>query len=118
MAPIRLKTVMANRLLVLGVFTAGTGLLFGSPVLGQVSPEEHEKRHGPGAPAKPGPGPGMAGHEGHGHGGKAAAKELFPSLMDLPDLSPKRRAEVERQAHERMKAGAALMSRGLGRLSQ
>lgn len=44
-------------------------------------------------------------------------KEFYPSLMDLPDLSPEKRAEVERLAHERMKAGAALMSRGLERMA-
>jgi ferredoxin-NADP reductase len=44
-------------------------------------------------------------------------KELYPSLMNLPDLSPEKREEVQRQAHERMKAGAALMGQGLERLS-
>src|SRR5262249_30055624 len=43
--------------------------------------------------------------------------ELYPSLMSLPDLSPEKRDEVQRQAHERMKAGTALMSQGLERLS-
>jgi ferredoxin-NADP reductase len=37
--------------------------------------------------------------------------------MDLPELSPAKRDEVQRQAHERMKAGTALMSQGLERLA-
>jgi ferredoxin-NADP reductase len=37
--------------------------------------------------------------------------------MSLPESTPEKRAEVERQAHERMQAGAALMSQGLDRLS-
>jgi ferredoxin-NADP reductase len=51
-----------------------------------------------------------------GMGGKPP-KELYPSLMDLPELSPEKRDEVQRQAHERMKAGTALMSQGLERLA-
>src|SRR5262249_10174803 len=35
-----------------------------------------------------------------------------------PELSPEKRAEVQRQAHERMKAGVGLMSRGLDGLSK
>jgi ferredoxin-NADP reductase len=44
-------------------------------------------------------------------------RELYPSLMSLPELSPEKRDEVQRQADERMKAGTALMSQGLERLS-
>jgi ferredoxin-NADP reductase len=43
--------------------------------------------------------------------------ELYPSLMSLSELSPEKRDEVQRQAHERMKAAAALMSQGLERIS-
>src|SRR5262249_12673006 len=131
MAPIRLKTMMANRLLVLGVFAACTGLLFSSPVLGQVSPEEHQKHH-PGARPGDTGGParaagvvgGMAGMGpmgamcGLAGMGATPPRELYPSLMNLPELSPEKRAEVQRQAHERMKAGVGLMSRGLDGLSK
>jgi ferredoxin-NADP reductase len=41
---------------------------------------------------------------------------LFPSLMELPDLPPERQDALQRQAHERMKAGAAVLSDGLDRL--
>src|SRR5262249_39044854 len=44
-------------------------------------------------------------------------RELYPSLMSLPELSREKRDEVQRQAHERMKAGTALMSHGLERVS-
>jgi hypothetical protein len=62
---------------------------------------------------------GMGGMEGM-HGGTSAAqpKESYPSLMSLPELTPEKRAEVERQADERMQAGTALMSQGLDRLSE
>ncbi|OJW14355.1 MAG: hypothetical protein BGO49_19110 [Planctomycetales bacterium 71-10] len=43
---------------------------------------------------------------------------LFPSLMELPSVSPERRDVLQRQAHERMKAGAAVLSDGLDRLSR
>jgi ferredoxin-NADP reductase len=44
-------------------------------------------------------------------------KELYPSLMNLPELTPEKRDEVQRQAHERMQAGTALMAQGLERLA-
>jgi glycine betaine catabolism B len=98
-----------RRLLHVALVAVGVGLGFGLPARGQVSPREHEQHHGGSAAGKAG---------GHEHGKSAPPKELFPSLMDLPGLSPERRAEVERQAHERMKEGAALMGRGLERLSR
>jgi hypothetical protein len=45
-------------------------------------------------------------------------KELYPSLMALPDeVTPEERATIEQLAQERMKAGTALMSTGLEKLS-
>ena len=45
-------------------------------------------------------------------------KEIYPSLMALPDeVTPEERATIEQLAQERMKAGTALMSSGLGKLS-
>ena len=49
--------------------------------------------------------------------GKPPPKELYPLLMDVPDLPPEKRAEVEQLAHDRMKAGAALLSSGLEKLA-
>jgi hypothetical protein len=48
----------------------------------------------------------------------AKPSELYPSLMSLPELSPEKRDEVQREAHKRMKAGTALMSQGFERLSK
>ncbi len=44
--------------------------------------------------------------------------ELYPTLMSLPDLPLEKRREIQAQAHERMKSGAALISEGLEKLSQ
>jgi ferredoxin-NADP reductase len=116
----------------LGVIVAWTGLLLAAPARGQVSPEEHKKHHpAAGQPGNLG-GPmgaasvvgGMAGMGPMGAlgamcgMGAPAAKELYPSLMSLPELTPEKRAEVQRQAHERMQAGTALMSQGLDRLAK
>ena len=51
--------------------------------------------------------------------GTPAPKELYPSLMALPDeVTPEQRAGIEQLAHERMKAGTALLSSGLEKLSE
>ena len=42
---------------------------------------------------------------------------LFPSMMAMPELTPERRHELERQAGEWMVAGSAMMSEGFGRLT-
>jgi ferredoxin-NADP reductase len=116
----------ALRLCGLGVIAVWIGLALASPSYAQVSPEEHKKHH-PGA-GKAGPPPGVPGGPGMMGGkdgmdgmmggmGSNPPKEQYPSLMDLPELSPEKRAEVQQQAHERMKAGAALMSQGLDKLS-
>jgi len=49
--------------------------------------------------------------------GAPPPRDLYPQLMRLPDLPPEERDAVRRQAHERMKAGAALMDRALGELA-
>ena len=97
----------------------------------QVSPAEHAAHHpeqqgqGPGQPdsAKGSPDAGMGGMGGMGGTGGMGEmmskmgvpppKELYPSLMELPDLPPEMRAEVQAKAHERMKSGAARLSEGL-----
>jgi glycine betaine catabolism B len=115
---------------------AGLGVAI--PAHAQVSPEEHAKHHPAQAQAAPQPGMPMGAPQGtapmtpQGGGmgqmqgqmegmmekmGVPPPKEFYPSLMDLPNLSPEKRAEIERLAHERMKAGAALMSRGLERMA-
>jgi len=50
--------------------------------------------------------------------GKPPRKELYPSLMALPDeVTPQDRAAIEQLAHERMKTGTALLSASLNKLS-
>src|SRR5581483_10818340 len=97
---------------------------------GQMPPEEHASHHpnqatSPGASpgamgASPGAKPGGGMMEGMGEMmkemGVPKKKEFYPELMSLPELSPEKRAEVERAAHERMQSGASLMSESLGAL--
>jgi hypothetical protein len=51
-------------------------------------------------------------------GGGAKTKELYPALMDLPDLPLAKRLEIEQQAAERMRSGVALMNASLDYLLQ
>lgn len=81
----------------LAVLAAWVGLTLALAAYGQVSPEEHKKHH-PGqdkagqTPEKMGGG--MEGMGGVMEGmGKAPPKELYPSLMSLPDLPPEKREE-------------------------
>lgn len=59
---------------------------------------------------------GMSGMMGGGMGrmmeqmGAPKPKELYPSLMEFPDLAPEKRAAIQRQAQERRQAGSALVS--------
>ena len=70
-----------------------------------------------------GQGGGMMGGKGGGMGGmmeKMGApkpKEMYPKLMDLPDLPLEERAQIKQEAHRRMVGGAALLSAGLDELS-
>ncbi len=65
----------------------------------QVSPEEHKKHHpGPASSDRPNSGS-PEGMEGMGeHGRTSQPKELYPSLMSLPELTVEQRGELERQA--------------------
>ncbi len=103
----------------------------------QVSPEEHAKHHpgragdvkaGPGMGGPPegaGPQNGMGGMMGGGmmdgmmeKMGAPKPKDLYPSLMELPDLPMERRGELEQEAHGRMIAGTRLLSEGFDELSR
>ncbi len=50
--------------------------------------------------------------------GMPRAKEMYPSLMALPELTPEKRQEVELQSAERMHAGSMLMGQALDTLGQ
>lgn len=45
-------------------------------------------------------------------------KELYPSLMELPDLPRSERVALEEKAHQRMKEATAMLSEALGSLSR
>ncbi len=82
----------------------------------------------------PAPAPGaMSGNQPLGGGGMGAGmgemmkqmgtpprKEVYPSLMALPDgvMTPQQRAGIEQLAQDHMNAGTALLSSGLARLSE
>lgn len=97
--------------------------------LPQVTPEEHAEHHPQEAeqatekPDAGGMGGMMSGGMGEGMGDMMSAmgvpppKELYPSLMELPDLPMERRAEVQELAHARMKEGTSGLATGLERLS-
>lgn len=88
-----------------------------------VAEDEHSKHHPPAAAGAPGQSqPGAMGMmEGMGrmmegmHG--PPQKELYPSLMELPDLPLEKRGEVEARAHERMKDGLRSMTGAVDDLS-
>lgn len=110
------------------------------------TPQEHEQHHpatpppatttAPGQPAMPSPstnpsaqGGGMTGGamggmgQGMGGdqsccGGAPAPSPLYPALMAVPELTPTRRQQFERQAGDRMVGGSAMMSVAFGRLAE
>ncbi|MHB1083081.1 MAG: hypothetical protein ACYC67_27055 [Prosthecobacter sp.] len=107
------------------------GLLTATVAQAQMSAAEHASHHpggggaGPGGigpPAGAGPAGGMGGMMG-GMGdmmknmGAPPPKELYPTLMALPELSPEHRRQVEEQAAERMQTGSVLMGQALDTLN-
>jgi ferredoxin-NADP reductase len=107
----------------LAVVAAGfavAGLLGGSARALQITPEEHAKHHPSAAqPAPPQSTPTASGNGDMMKGmGSPGPPPLFPSLMELPSVPRERRDALQVQAHDRMKAGAAVLSDGLDRLSQ
>ena len=132
----------------LGVLALGIMLTWLSSGFAQMTPEEHASHHPGvakeavkdaggqeakkgmagmgdmgkekgGAESKKGMGGGM-GDMGKMMEGMGAPppKELYPTLMTLPDLSPEKREAVGRQAGDRMAAGMARLSGAVDRLSE
>ena len=96
--------------------------------------DEHASHHpgaAPAAGAMPGGAPAVAGGmPAAGAGGmmeqmgemmknmgKPPPKQLYPTLMALPELTPEKRMEVEHAAAERMHAGTMLMGQALDALN-
>lgn len=111
--------------------------------LAQVSPEEHAQHHpeeaaaeSADAPAASAPAPAASGMMGGGKGGMMGgdgakgmggmmeqmgapkAKDMYPSLMALPDLPMEDRAKLKEEAHGRMQSGVSLMSDGMEALAK
>ncbi len=124
----------------LGAFAVSIGLALALPGYGQ-SPDEHAKHHPKGGdPAMPAAGKdagmaGMGGGAGKDGGGMMGGgmesmmdgmmkkmgapppKDLYPTLMSSPELTPEQSEQVRSQADERMRSGVALLSEGLEKLA-
>lgn len=96
----------------------------------QTPPGEHASHHPDPTQQTPGVSPAGAGGMGQAKGamggemgrmmqqmGTPPPKELYPSLMSLPDLPAEKRAEIERQAHDRMIGGMKVLSDALERMT-
>lgn len=82
------------------------------PAVGRA--DEHAEHHGGGISV-----PAAGGASGHmGEMGRPPRQELYPSLMNLPALTPAERDEMQRLAHQRMQSGVGLLSSGLSALSE
>lgn len=103
-------------------------VLVAGSALAQVSPEEHAKHHpqGTGEPGAASMPPAPAGPGGQASG-KAMqqmmremhappGKELYPTLIALPKMTPEQASIVERAADERLRFGASQMSSAMDRL--
>lgn len=115
----------ARKLLLLCANLAWVGLALSVPAVGQMSEAEHRSHH-PGA-GQAGSLEGAPGGQRRGMGGEGGMmegmhapppKDLYPSLMNLPELTPETRDEIAKQAAGRMRSGAALWSAGLEQLTQ
>lgn len=85
-------------------------LAMASVSFAQPTADEHAAHH-----------PGEKEKEGEGMSGMmknigTPSKELYPSLMSLPTLSPEKRLEIQQKAHQRITSGIALMKGGLNEL--
>jgi ferredoxin-NADP reductase len=126
----------ASRLLGVGLLAVLIGLALVLPSYGQMTPEEHAKHHPelakekdkgatPGKAAdgkEKGMGGGMGGGMDMGKMmekmGVPPPKDIYPSLMSFPELTPEKREQVRVLADDRMRGAVALLSGGLERLAE
>ena len=118
-----------------GIFCLLIAFIVSSDLRAQ-TPDEHASHHPGGAApaagvmlAAPGAAPAMSGTPAAGGGmmeqmgemmkgmGQPPPKELYPTLMALPELTPEQRKEVEDQANGRMLAGSNLIGQALDALN-
>lgn len=115
---------LSRSLISLFFFATLLGLFTVPVALSQISPEEHASHHGGGSsetqlPVSGTPQQGTTQGMMPGMGemmkgmGVPPAKELYPSLMELPDLPREKWEEVQAKAHARMQSGMDLLSRGI-----
>jgi ferredoxin-NADP reductase len=78
--------------------------------------DEHASHHGGGSSGGMGGEMGGIGGEMRGEHGRSNAP-FYPSLMNLPSLTPEQRAQIDQTAQSRMDDGTALMSKGVDLLS-
>ncbi len=110
----------------------GLGIISLPPGLhAQITPEEHAKHHPDQAKGKAATDKMGGGKKGKKSGGMMGGgmgdmmkkmgvpppKELYPKLIDLPDLGPEERARVKQEARQRMLEGKKLLSTGLDELT-
>lgn len=89
----------------------------------QVTPEEHAQHHPDAAAGDAKEASGAGGMQGMGDMGEMMSrmgvpppKDIYPSLMDLPNMTAEQRDAFERLGHERMRTGTELMSEGFDAL--
>jgi ferredoxin-NADP reductase len=96
------------------------------------TPDEHASHHPAGGADSPvateSAAPAMAGQSTAGpmsemgsmmkRMGTPPPKQFYPSLMEMPQLTPEKRQELEQLARARLTSGTALMSSGLDNLSK
>lgn len=119
------RSPATRRGLRLVLLIAWLGLSLAVPVRGQVSPEEHKKHH-PGQEEvdktqidSDGMNGTMESMGGMMEGmGTSSTRELYPSLMNLPELTASQREEIVEKAHQRMQEGTALLASGLDDLAR
>lgn len=97
-----------------------------APTSGASSPSGSQDKSAPQSNAQPPAAPGNAATKPgmmdgmakmmEGMMGEGARKEIYPSLMALPSLSPQQRSDVERLAEERIHDGTELLQAAQGRL--
>jgi len=116
-----------NRL-ISNIFVFLTLFWFASPTMAQVSPEEHASHHPAEEASEEGDAEASDGAEpsapaGGGMGSmmgelEPPPKDLYPSLMSMPDLSAQELKEIEQRAKERVQSGLVLMTQAIDQMSR
>ncbi|MBI1784011.1 2Fe-2S iron-sulfur cluster binding domain-containing protein [Candidatus Sumerlaeota bacterium] len=95
--------------------------IWATRALAQISPEEHAKHHpnqagGAATSGMTGMMDSMGDMMKSMMGGNPPPKALYPSLMDMPELTPEKREQIEAMASQRLADGARRMGEGMDQL--